>query len=111
MPATNLPESAFQWALDPGSSPNDPLFVASLPRPKADEPTTLAVIADLHLTTSDDGTWKVYHRTKERLGDAIVDINHRNAAGVLIAGDLTKDGTPSEFRHAWELLDTLRPPL
>lgn len=111
MPAANLPESAFQWAVDPGSSPNDPLFVASLPRPRADEPTTLAVISDLHLTTSDNGTWKVYHRTEERLRDAIVDINHRNVSGVLIAGDLTKDGTASQFRHAWELLETFRPPV
>jgi len=53
----------------------------------------------------------VYHRTKERLRDAIVDVNHRNVAGVLIAGDLTKNGTASEFRHVWELLDTLRPPV
>lgn len=111
MPASNLPESAFLWAVDSGSSPNDPLFVASLTGPKADEPTTLAVIADPHLTLSDEGTWKVYHRTKERLRDAIVDINHRGVAGVLIAGDLTKDGTVSEFQHAWELLDTLRPPV
>ncbi|MCD2201390.1 metallophosphoesterase [Halobacterium sp. KA-4] len=111
MPDISLPESAFRWAVEPGASPNDPLFVAHLSRPRTDDPTTLAVIADSHLTSSDDGTWKVYHRSKKHLKDAIVDINHRNVAGVLIAGDLTKDGTASEFRHARELLDTLRFPV
>lgn len=111
MSDTNLPESAFRWAADPDSSPNDPLFVARLSRPRTDDPTTIAVIADSHLTPSDDGTWKVYHRTQKRLRDAIADVNHRNVTGVLIAGDLTKDGTESEFRHARELLDMLRPPV
>jgi 3',5'-cyclic AMP phosphodiesterase CpdA len=111
MDDTSLPESAFRWAATRNSSPNDPLLVARFSRPRSHDPTTIAVLADSHLTLSDNGTWKVYHRTQKRLQDAIIDINRRATAGVFIAGDLTKDGTESQFQCARELLDMLQHPV
>ena len=46
-----------------------PVF-ARLDRPRSDPPVTLAVIADPHVAVAARGTWKVYHRTLDRLRTA-----------------------------------------
>jgi 3',5'-cyclic AMP phosphodiesterase CpdA len=68
------------------------------------------VIADPHITPSERGTWKVYHQTVKRLQTAIADINQRDVEGVLLAGDLTKDGTEAEFKRINEILTQLQKP-
>jgi len=83
--------------------------VARLERPRG--PTTrLAVVADPHLTDRAEGTWKVYHRTITRFQAVIADVHRGAVDGVLIAGDLTKDGHPGEFQIARELLAVLDVP-
>lgn len=72
--------------------------------------TRLAVVADPHLTDAAEGSWKVYHRTVERFMSVIADVNQSAIDGLLVAGDLTKDGHPGEFQLARELLATLEVP-
>lgn len=68
--------------------------------------TTLAVVADPHLTPTETGTYKVYHRTKQRLQMAIADAHRLAVDGIIVAGDLTRDGEQAEFALARELLAT-----
>jgi len=72
--------------------------------------TTLAVVADPHLTPTDRGTFNVYHRSKQRFQMAVADAHRLDVDGFLVAGDLTKDGTPAEFALAGELLSTAPDP-
>lgn len=67
-------------------------------------PTTLMVVADTHLSPTAHGTLKCFHRTKQRLEMAIADAHRADVDGVLVAGDLTKDGTAEEYALAGELL-------
>ena len=84
--------------------------LAHFDRPRSPEPTTLAVFADAHLTSEQRGTWKVLHRTEERLRAAVADANRRGVDAVLLAGDLTKDGAPAEFDLFDEVLADLHAP-
>jgi Icc protein len=72
--------------------------------------TTLAVVADPHLTPAKRGTFKVYHRTKQRLQMAIADAHRLAVDGVVVAGDLTRDGEREEFALAREVLSTAPDP-
>ncbi len=69
--------------------------------------TTLAVIADPHVTARATGTWKVFHRTEARLRAAIREANRLGVDGVVFLGDLTKDGAPEEFERVDDLLSEL----
>jgi Icc protein len=80
----------------------------SEPRGRA---TTLAVIADPHVSPTAEGTWKLYHRTEARLQAAIADINRLAVDAAVIVGDLTRDGHPREFDRLDELLDTCAVPV
>jgi len=73
--------------------------------------TTIAVIADPHLSPTDCGSLKVYHRTKQRFQMALADAHRLDVDGVLVAGDLTKDGTSRQFALADELLRTAPTPI
>lgn len=72
--------------------------------------TTLAVVADPHLTPTERGTLKVYHRTKQRFQMAIADAHRLDVDGVLVAGDLTKDGEMAEYALADRTLSTAPAP-
>lgn len=72
--------------------------------------TTLAVVADPHLTPTDRGSLKVYHRTKQRFQMAVADARRLDVDGVVVAGDLTKDGTVSEYALADDLLSAAPTP-
>jgi Icc protein len=72
--------------------------------------TTLAVVADPHVTARATGTWKVFHRTEARLRAAIREANRLGVDGVVFLGDLTKDGAPEEFDRVDDLLSELRVP-
>jgi 3',5'-cyclic AMP phosphodiesterase CpdA len=93
-----------------GDPPATDAVLARLAAPRTDEPVRLAVLADAHVTGEATRTWKVYHRTVERLRTAIADIEARAVDAVLLAGDLTKDGAPAEFALADELLADLSTP-
>jgi Icc-related predicted phosphoesterase len=84
--------------------------LARFDRPRTPERTTLAVFADAHLTAEASGTWKVLHRTEERLRAAVADANRRDVDAVVVAGDLTKDGAPAEYNLADEVLAGLEAP-
>lgn len=94
----------------PGGSRFGPVL-AQFDRPRPSEPTRLAVFADAHLTSDERGTWKVLHRSEERLRAAVADANRRNVDAVLFAGDLTKDGAPAEYDLADEVLADLAAPV
>ncbi|WP_265109281.1 metallophosphoesterase family protein [Halosolutus halophilus] len=71
--------------------------LARLDRPTATEPTRLAILSDVHLATDATGTWKVFHRTERHLRGAVAAVNDRDVDGVVVAGDLTRNGVPAEF--------------
>ena len=72
--------------------------------------TTLAVIADPHVSAQARGTWKVFHHTEARLRAAIRDANRLDVDGVVFLGDLTKDGASDEFDRVDALLSELNSP-
>jgi len=72
--------------------------------------TTLAVVADPHLTPTASGSLKVYHRTKQRFQMAIADAHRLDVDGILVAGDLTKDGEMAEYALADRALATAPAP-
>lgn len=69
--------------------------------------TTIAALSDPHLTPTARGTMKLYHRTKQRFQMAVADIHRLDVDGVVVAGDLTKDGTSYEYRLGDTLVGTL----
>lgn len=84
--------------------------LARLNRPRGPH-TTLAVMADTHLTETAHGTLKMLHRTKQRLLTAVMDLRQLEPDGVIIAGDLTNNGTETQHSLAAELLSTVPAPL
>jgi 3',5'-cyclic AMP phosphodiesterase CpdA len=86
----------------------------ALPLARLHEPrgpsTTLAVIADPHVTPDGEGTWKCYGRTEQRLERAVRDINGRAVDAAVVAGDLTRDGHAAEFDAVERLLGELAVP-
>ncbi len=83
--------------------PHPGQLLARLERPTATEPTRLAVLADVHLSAEETGTWKVFHRTEAHLRAAVDCVNERAVDGVVVAGDLTRNGVPAEFDRFDEL--------
>ena len=71
--------------------------LARFDRPRTATPTTVAVVSDAHVSTEREGTWKVFHRTHERLRTVLADATARNVDAVVIAGDLTEDGARTDF--------------
>ncbi|WP_247003206.1 metallophosphoesterase family protein [Halosolutus gelatinilyticus] len=85
--------------------PHPGQLLARLERPTATDPTRLAVCSDIHLATDATGTWKVFHRTERHLRGAVRAVNERDLDGVIVAGDLTRNGVPAEFDLFDELAD------
>jgi len=65
--------------------------------PRSRKDISLAVVSDAHVTPARKGTWKVLHRSVERLSSALQAAERRGIDAVLVPGDLTRDGTPEEF--------------
>jgi len=78
--------------------------VARLDRPRAPESTRIAVVSDPHVATEETGTWKVFDRTERNLQRAVAAVADRNVDGVVVPGDLTKDGEPRNFDRYDELV-------
>ncbi len=91
-----------------GSSPGS--LMASLQRPRSDEPTRIAVVADPHVSTREEGTSKLFEHTEQHLENAVADINERDVDYTLCVGDITKDGEPWNFEAADEILADLDSP-
>lgn len=83
--------------------------LARLERPVTKTKTRIAVLADLHLSVKKTGSWRVSHRTEERLRTTVDSLNkRRDLDGVLFVGDLVQSGTTAEyeaFDRAIEELD------
>lgn len=98
--ATHAGDSAGERAGDAGTreaEANAPgPVLARLNRPRSDPPVTVAVVADPHVAVDASGTWKVAHRTRDRLATAVAAANE-HADVAVVAGDLTRDGHPREF--------------
>ncbi|ELZ06438.1 metallophosphoesterase [Natrialba chahannaoensis JCM 10990] len=85
--------------------PHTGQLLARFARPTAAEPTRIAILSDIHLATDATGTWKVFHRTERHLQAAVSAVNDRAFDGVVVAGDLTRNGTPPEFDLFDDLAD------
>lgn len=85
-------------------------LVGRFPAPRG-RSTTIAVIADPHVSPDAEGTWKLYHRTEARLMTAIADINRLAVDAAVFVGDLTRDGHCREFDRLDELLDQCAVPV
>lgn len=103
-------ESTVEKRNHPCTNADAGTLFARFARPRTDAETTLAVIADPHVSTERGGTWKVFHRTEDRLRAALADANARDVDGVVFAGDLTEDGRPADFDRVADLLEPLRAP-
>ncbi|ODR79724.1 metallophosphoesterase [Haladaptatus sp. W1] len=86
-----------------------PLF-ARFSHPRSATRTTVAVVSDAHVSTEKRGTWKVFHRTRDRLETVIADANAREVDAVVFAGDLTEDGSVADFETVRSLLSDLDAP-
>ncbi|ELZ85541.1 putative phosphohydrolase [Haloferax elongans ATCC BAA-1513] len=84
--------------------------LARLARPVSRTPTRLAVVSDPHVTPTGSGTWKVYHRTENRLRTAVSTIRDLDVDGTILLGDLTRDGRPAEYDVVDEILADLPEP-
>lgn len=78
--------------------------MASLARPRTEEPTRLAVIADPHLSTREAGTSKLFEHTESHVRAALSDAAARDPDAVVCVGDITKDGERWNFDRFDELL-------
>ncbi|MFB6153721.1 MAG: metallophosphoesterase [Halodesulfurarchaeum sp.] len=84
--------------------------LARLTRPRADEPTRFAVLADPHLSTQESGTSKLFEYTGPHLRTAVEDIKGRELDAVLSVGDLTKDGEPWNYDAFDDIIADLEVP-
>ncbi|WP_313691877.1 metallophosphoesterase family protein [Halorarum halobium] len=66
--------------------------VARFDRPRSDAPIRLAVVSDPHVAGDDDGTWKLFHRTRDRFRATLAAVESEGVDALLLSGDLTKDG-------------------
>ncbi|WP_049970540.1 metallophosphoesterase family protein [Haladaptatus cibarius] len=86
-----------------------PVF-AHFARPRSAVPTTIAFVSDTHISSENQGTWKVFHRTQARLRTTLADANTRNVDAVVFAGDLTEEGSVPDFEAFDSLLSSLNVP-
>jgi len=79
--------------------------------PRSRTGVTLAVIADPHVSRTHSGTWKVLHRTEQRLAAALRAADRLEVDAVLMPGDLTRGATPAEFEAVDRLVSASSPPV
>ncbi|MFW5895816.1 MAG: metallophosphoesterase family protein [archaeon] len=91
-----------------GTTPGN--VMARLRRPRTDERTRIAVVADPHVSTRESGTSKLFEHTEIHLRQAVADINVRDVDYTLCVGDLTKDGERWNYDAADEILADLESP-
>lgn len=86
-------------------------LLARFARPTAETRTRIAVLADLHLSVTDSGSWRVSHRTTDRLETTVAMLNRQSDLdGVLFLGDLVQSGRPAEYEAFDAVIDDLQVP-
>lgn len=95
----------------PGPTLDRAQLLATFPRPRSGSPVRVAVLADLHLSVEETGTWRVSHRTEQRLREAVASINALDPDAVLFAGDLTGWAAPEEYDAVDRAIADLDAPL
>jgi len=91
-----------------GTTPGN--VMARLERPRSEERTRIAVVADPHISTREEGTSKLFEHTETHLRSAVADINDRDVDYTLCVGDITKDGERWNYDAADEILADLDTP-
>lgn len=81
------------------SSPPEPISHIQFERPRSATTTTFAVVADVHFTRSREGTWKALDQTEDVLTSAVTLADRREVDAILIVGDVTNDGTATQFQQ------------
>lgn len=85
--------------------------LAGFERPVAETETRIAILSDLHLSVEESGTWRVSHRTAERLEAAVKSLSRlRDLDGVIFVGDLVQSGLRSEYEAFDRIVDELDAP-
>ncbi|WP_276254296.1 metallophosphoesterase family protein [Halomontanus rarus] len=88
----------------------DPVL-AQFARPTAETSTRIAVLSDLHLTDEETGTWRVSHRTEDRLEATVESLNRTaDLDAVCFVGDLVQSGTRAEYEAFDRILAGLEVP-
>lgn len=85
-------------------------LMARFSKPRTETPTRIAVFADPHVSTREEGTSKLFEHTEAHFRAAVEDIATRDVDAVLSPGDLTKDGEPWNYETVDEILDQLDVP-
>lgn len=65
--------------------------------PVIENTVRIALLSDLHLSPDDRGTWRVSHRTEERLRSTVTSLNQQDPDVVLFVGDLVHSGAKEQF--------------
>jgi len=88
----------------------EPTVIARYPRPRTAASTRVAVVADPHVAARATGTWKAHGRSERILERAVESIRERSVDGLVVVGDLTKDGEPWNYRRYDELTAPVEAP-
>lgn len=86
-------------------------ILARFREPTAATPTRIAVLSDLHVSVTETGTWRVSHRTEERLEATVDSLNDRDVDGVVFVGDLVQSGARPEYEAFDRVVERLDHPL
>ncbi|WP_267639718.1 metallophosphoesterase family protein [Haloarchaeobius amylolyticus] len=84
-----------------------PALLARFAEPATTEPASIAVVSDVHLSTRETGSWKVFHRTETLLRRAVADLNDHDVDLVVFTGDLTENGATADFELVSDVLGEL----
>jgi predicted phosphodiesterase len=87
-----------------------PWLMARFEAPAAAGRTRIAVVSDVHLSTRETGSWKVFHRTESRLRRVVADLNDHDLDLVCFSGDLTENGAAPDFELVTDILTDLETP-
>lgn len=95
---------------DETSTAAEEQLIARFPRPTTEQPTSIAVIGDPHVSTRGEGGQRLPELSEEHFRRAISDINERGADGAVSVGDLSANGGPWDFEAVDRLLSELEVP-
>ena len=89
----------------------DRTALAHLNHPQTDDETTIAVIADPHIATRAENTWKQFAQTEQLLERAVEKVRTLDVDGAIVLGDLTKDGELWNFNRYDALIESVSAPM
>ncbi|QLG63631.1 metallophosphoesterase family protein [Halorarum salinum] len=89
----------------------DERCVARFDRPRSAVPRRLAVVSDPHVAGDERGTWKLFHRTRERFRATLADVEALGVDALVVPGDLTKDGEAENLDWTEAALDDVDVPV